>query len=438
MLWRGRRQSSNIEDARGQGGGGLPGGFGDNRVRIPMGRGGRTGGGIGTIIILVVIYFGLKFMGIDPMQILGGGSGTGTQGGGGTVSETSPPANDEMKQFVATVLAETEDTWNGIFQAQGSQYEEPTLTLFSGQVDSACGLASSASGPFYCPRDRKVYLDTVFFDQLTSQFGASGDFAEAYVVAHEVGHHVQNLTGILSKFNEQRQQMSEADANAMSVRVELQADCFAGIGDISPTRKGSSNRAISRRRSMRPNRSATIRCRRRRAGEAGSPTVRLPRRPCPWARPSRCQAAAATCGPRRCALPVAGDVDGVDVEAADQVDGVDDVRAAGGHLPVAVDRHPHRVPDLGGAPDGVGVSLDVARVPHVEDLRAAAVEAGGHEPARAVVEPVRGAERADGSGKVPRSESSTLSSGTIADFVPSSRLTHQVWNDPALVQSGCS
>jgi uncharacterized protein len=239
MLWRGRRQSSNIDDARGQGGGGgLPGGFGNNRIRIPMGRGGRTGGGIGSIIILVVIYFGLKFMGIDPMQILGGGGGTGTPGGGGTVSETNPPATDEMKQFVATVLAETEDTWNGIFQAQGSQYQEPTLTLFSGQVDSACGMASSASGPFYCPRDRKVYLDTVFFDQLSAQFGASGDFAEAYVVAHEVGHHVQNLTGILSKFNEQRQQMSEADANAMSVRVELQADCFAGIWGHFTDQKG--------------------------------------------------------------------------------------------------------------------------------------------------------------------------------------------------------
>jgi len=175
MLWRGRRQSDNIEDARGQGGGGLPGGFGNNRIQIPMGRGGRAGGGIGSVIILVIIFFGLKFMGIDPMQILGGGSGT--QGGGGTVSETNPPANDEMKQFVATVLAETEDTWTGIFQAQGRTYEEPTLRLFSGQIDSACGLASSASGPFYCPNDRKVYLDTEFFDQLANQFGASGDFA---------------------------------------------------------------------------------------------------------------------------------------------------------------------------------------------------------------------------------------------------------------------
>ena len=165
-------------------------------------------------------------------------SGTGAPGGGGTVSETSPPASDEMKQFVATVLAETEDTWNGIFQAQGLKYEEPTLKLFSGSINSACGMASSASGPFYCPGDRKVYLDTKFFDQLANQFGASGDFAEAYVIAHEVGHHVQNLTGILPKFNEMRQQVSEAEANQMSVRVELQADCFAGIWGRFTEQKG--------------------------------------------------------------------------------------------------------------------------------------------------------------------------------------------------------
>jgi predicted metalloprotease len=134
-----------------------------------------------------------------------------------------------MKQFVSVVLAETEDVWNGVFQAEGSKYEEPTLALFSGQVQSACGYASSASGPFYCPGDRKVYLDTTFFDQLESQFGASGDFAQAYVIAHEVGHHVQNLIGVLPKFNAMRQNMSQADANSMSVRVELQADCFAGI-----------------------------------------------------------------------------------------------------------------------------------------------------------------------------------------------------------------
>ena len=172
------------------------------------------------------------------MQILNGGDQSVAPGGGGTVSETSPPASDEMKQFVATVLAETEDTWNGIFQAQGLKYEEPTPKLFSGSINSACGMASAASGPFYCPGDRKVYLDTNFFDQLANQFGASGDFAEAYVIAHEVGHHVQNLTGILPKFNEMRQQVSEAEANQMSVRVELQADCFAGIWGRFTEQKG--------------------------------------------------------------------------------------------------------------------------------------------------------------------------------------------------------
>ena len=121
------------------------------------------------------------------------------------ITESDAPANDEMRQFVGVVLAETEDVWNGIFQAEGLKYEEPTLRLFYGQVKSACGYASSASGPFYCPGDRKVYLDTQFFDQLAQQFDASGDFAQAYVIAHEVGHHVQNLTGILPKFNEMRQ-----------------------------------------------------------------------------------------------------------------------------------------------------------------------------------------------------------------------------------------
>ena len=239
MLWRGRRQSDNVEDARGEGGGGMPGGFGRNSgpIRIPIGRS-ASGGGISGIIILVILFFVLRACGIDPMQILNGGDQSVAPGGGGTVSETSPPASDEMKQFVATVLAETEDTWNGIFQAQGLKYEEPTLKLFSGSINSACGMASAASGPFYCPGDHKVYLDTNFFDQLANQFGASGDFAEAYVIAHEVGHHVQNLTGILPKFNEMRQQVSEAEANQMSVRVELQADCFAGIWGRFTEQKG--------------------------------------------------------------------------------------------------------------------------------------------------------------------------------------------------------
>ena len=130
---------------------------------------------------------------------------------------------------MATILADTEDTWTGIFQSMGRTYEKPKLVLFSNQYPSACGEANEASGPFYCPGDRKVYLDMNFFNQLSRDFGASGDFADAYVVAHEVGHHVQNLLGILPKFNKMRQSMSEVDANKMSVQVELQADCFAGI-----------------------------------------------------------------------------------------------------------------------------------------------------------------------------------------------------------------
>jgi predicted metalloprotease len=241
MLWKGRRQSDNIEDQRGQGDGGMPGGFGGGpgQFRIPIG-GRLGGGGLKGIVILIVLYFVLKAIGIDPSMLLGGGS---LDDGGGQVTQSqssSPSAggNDEMKQFVATVLAETEDVWTGIFKANGLTYENPKLVLFSGQIKSACGFASSAAGPFYCPGDHKVYLDTAFFQQLAQQFGASGDFAQAYVVAHEVGHHVQNLTGILPKFNEMRQQMSEAQANHMSMQVELQADCFAGVWGHFTAQKG--------------------------------------------------------------------------------------------------------------------------------------------------------------------------------------------------------
>ncbi|KWV46704.1 flagellar biosynthesis protein FlgM [Rhizobium altiplani] len=239
MEWKGRRQSDNIEDRRGDpsmGGLGRSGGFG-----FPTGGGmGRRGGGlsIGTIIFLVVIYFILKAMGIDLLQVMDGGMTTNGPGYEQSESGSQTPANDEMTAFVRTVLAETEDTWNGIFKSLGRQYEEPRLVLFSGQTQSACGFASAATGPFYCPSDHKVYLDTAFFNQLSRQFGASGDFAEAYVVAHEVGHHVQNLLGILPKFNEARQRMSEAEANKMSVRVELQADCFAGIWGKFTDQKG--------------------------------------------------------------------------------------------------------------------------------------------------------------------------------------------------------
>ena len=238
MRWRGQRQSDNVEDQRGKGGGGLgfPGG-GPGRMRIPIG--GSAGGGFSGIIILVVLFFALKACGIDPIQVLTGGGGI--PGGGGQISQdesVGPEATDEMKQFMATVLAETEDTWNGIFKAEGETYVEPKMVLFSGQVRSACGFASAASGPFYCPNDQKLYLDTSFFAQLDRQFGASGDFAEAYVVAHEVGHHVQNLIGVLPKFNQARQNMSEAEANQMSIRVELQADCFAGVWGHYTAQKG--------------------------------------------------------------------------------------------------------------------------------------------------------------------------------------------------------
>ncbi len=236
MRWRGRRQSDNIQDSRGQGGG-MGGGFGRSPIRLPIGRS-AGGGGLSGIVILVVLFFVLKACGIDPMQILAGGEGGVAPGGGGQSSENGAPASDEMKQFVSTVLAETEDVWNGIFQSQGMTYEEPTLVLFGGQVRSACGYASSAAGPFYCPNDHKVYLDTSFFQQLASQFGASGDFAQAYVIAHEVGHHVQNLTGILPKFNQMRESMTEADANQMSMRVELQADCFVGVWAHFTQQKG--------------------------------------------------------------------------------------------------------------------------------------------------------------------------------------------------------
>jgi predicted metalloprotease len=242
MRWRGRRQSTNVEDQRGQGGGFGGGGLGrGGGFRIPMGGGGvrRAGGGsLSGIIILVVIFLALRACGIDPLEILAGG---GVPGGGGQVTQSEPGAvksNDEMTQFVSTVLAETEDVWHGIFEAEGRTYEEPKMVLFSGQVKSACGFASSASGPFYCPGDHKLYIDLSFYDQLDRQFGASGDFAQAYVLAHEVGHHVQNLIGVLPKFNQMRQSMGEAQANEMSVRVELQADCFAGIWGHFTDQKG--------------------------------------------------------------------------------------------------------------------------------------------------------------------------------------------------------
>ncbi|MGH6763868.1 MAG: KPN_02809 family neutral zinc metallopeptidase [Phyllobacterium sp.] len=241
MRWQGRRQSDNVEDRRSEGGG-LPGGIGrGGGFRIPMGPGIRTarGGGLSGIIILVVLFFALKACGIDPLQVLVGDGGVGpaTQQTGQRSAPTAQQ-NDEMTQFVKTVLAETEDVWGGIFQANGETYPDPTLVLFNGQVGSACGFASSASGPFYCPGDKKLYIDLDFYNELANRFGASGDFAQAYVLAHEVGHHVQNLIGVLPKFNAMRRNMSQAEQNAMSTRVELQADCFAGIWGHFTAQKG--------------------------------------------------------------------------------------------------------------------------------------------------------------------------------------------------------
>lgn len=232
MQWRGRRQSDNIEDRRGMSSGGMGGGGG---FRIPTG--GRGGGiGIGGLVVILLISWAL---GINPLTLLSGGDvlmDSGSQQTTGTRPQGQ--SSDETTAFVRTVLAETEDTWGKIFQASGETYETPTLVLFAGQTRSGCGSASSASGPFYCPVDRKVYLDTEFFRELSQRFGASGDFAQAYVIAHEVGHHVQNLTGVLPEFNRQRQSMNQTEANAMSVKVELQADCYAGIWGKSTQQKG--------------------------------------------------------------------------------------------------------------------------------------------------------------------------------------------------------
>lgn len=207
MQWRGRRQSQNIEDRRGMSGG---------KVAI-------AGGGLGTIVLVLIVLL----LGGDPRALLQ----NMPQGGGGNAptQSTQPPGNDDAKQFIAVVLAETEETWTRIFREAGSEYRPPTLVLFSDAVQSACGYASSAVGPFYCPADSKVYLDTTFFIDLEQRFGAKGDFAAAYVVAHEVGHHVQNLLGVSRQMQKARGQLSEVEYNQLSVRAELQADYFAGV-----------------------------------------------------------------------------------------------------------------------------------------------------------------------------------------------------------------
>ncbi|HWP53880.1 MAG TPA: neutral zinc metallopeptidase [Pyrinomonadaceae bacterium] len=204
MRWRDERQSTNIEDRRGMSGG---------KIAI---------GGLGGIVMLVVALL----FGADPRQLL---EQLPQQGGNPQTSRSVNPQDEELKQFVAVVLAQTEDAWGEIFRRMGKSYRKPTLVLFTDQVDSGCGVAGAAVGPFYCPRDEKLYIDLAFFRELRTRFRAPGDFAVAYVVAHEVGHHVQNLLGTMDRVDSARRRMSEEQANRVSVRLELQADFLAGV-----------------------------------------------------------------------------------------------------------------------------------------------------------------------------------------------------------------
>src|SRR5882724_822443 len=221
-------ESSNIEDRRGEGGfgGGLGGGgFGGPGIGIPLG-GGMFRGGFGLIAIVVIALI----LGINPLSLLGLDGGSGYVAPSQTRSASRPAGNaDPETQFVARVLKSTEDEWSKIFQEMGRQYRQPRLVLYRDSTQTACGAGQAAMGPFYCPADQRVYLDLAFFDEMAQRFRAPGQFPQAYVIAHEVGHHVQNLFGISGKVEQMRQNMSKRDANAMSVRVELQADCLAGV-----------------------------------------------------------------------------------------------------------------------------------------------------------------------------------------------------------------
>ena len=204
MRWLGGRESDNVEDRRGSGGGGL-----------------LVGGGIGTVVVAVIVML----LGGDPSAIL-------NQGGSDQAISQAPvdqQAEDQAAAFTRKVLASTEDVWTKMFAAQGQQYRKPTLVMFRNMTESGCGTASQASGPFYCPADQKLYIDLSFYDELRERFNAPGEFAMAYVIAHEVGHHVQKLIGVMDKTDQLRSRMSERDYNKVSVRLELQADFFAGV-----------------------------------------------------------------------------------------------------------------------------------------------------------------------------------------------------------------
>ena len=215
MKWEGNRESSNVEDRRGEDGGG----------------GGLLGGrsiGIGSIVLALL---GGWVFGVNPLTILnllsGGAPTAQVQQQQGPAQR--PPADDRMAKFVGTVLADTEDVWKDIFTKGGGTYKEPKLVIFRGATPTACGQGQSAMGPFYCPGDQKVYIDLGFYETLVKRLGAPGEFAQAYVIAHEVGHHVQNLLGISGKMDQMRSRVSKVEYNALSVKLELQADCFAGV-----------------------------------------------------------------------------------------------------------------------------------------------------------------------------------------------------------------
>jgi uncharacterized protein len=216
MRWEGRSGSGNIEDRRGMGG---------MRMGLPL------GGGIGGIVLLLLFS---ALTGTNPLDMVSTEPSRDTE----TVGTSGSLENDPQAQFVSVVLKDTEDTWEEIFQQRGSDYREPVLVLFEQATQSACGVGQSAMGPFYCPADQKVYLDLSFFHDLDTRFGAPGDFAQAYVVAHEVGHHIQTITGVSERVQRARQGMSPRQANQLSVRQELQADCYAGVWGHYAARRG--------------------------------------------------------------------------------------------------------------------------------------------------------------------------------------------------------
>lgn len=212
MKWEGNRQSDNVDDRRRSGG---------------SSRGGGRKIGIGSVVVALVASY---FLGVNPLtllNVLSGGGEVVTQAPSAPAQR--PPADDRMASFVSTVLADTEDVWKDIFSQAGGTYQEPQLVLFRGAVSTACGAGQAAMGPFYCPADGKVYIDLGFYEILQNRLGAPGDFAQAYVIAHEVGHHVQNLLGISDKMEQMRGRVSQVEYNGLSVRLELQADCFAGV-----------------------------------------------------------------------------------------------------------------------------------------------------------------------------------------------------------------